>query len=44
MMLKRVLQHLTATRFENVEREQRVRKQDRARQRHHWKLLWQGYG
>ena len=44
MMLKRVLQHLAVSWLENVQREQRVRKEYRARKGHHRQLLWQSYG
>jgi hypothetical protein len=44
MMAKRVIQHLAISRFEDVERKQRVRKEDRSRKRHHRQLFWQDFG
>ena len=39
-----VLEHLLVTRFEDVERQERVRKKQRARQRHDRDLVWQRDG
>ena len=33
--LERVFEHLAITRLENIKRQQRMRKKDRTRQRHH---------
>src|SRR5262249_8076046 len=41
--LKRVLEHVAVARFEDVKRQQRVRKQDCAGQRHHRDFAWQIY-
>jgi len=44
MMAKRVIQHLAISRLEDIERKQRMRKEDRSRKRHHRQLFWQNFG
>ena len=43
IVLERVFEHVPVARLENIKRQQRVRKKDRPRQRHHRYFIGQRY-